>query len=218
MRSPSQRCKPRWPWWRPGCAPPCVPLCAAAAAPGGAAERGGWTRCPAPPGRSGAGGCCPRTSGREPPRFWPAPFSPPWSCRGRGWGAPASHRPPWYGNRTIMSGFCRNSSISWSISVAETYRSLTSSAMPFMMICSKPSGNIGVQGGGQRRAAVDMLDGHRHGGFPVVGRAAGHHFVHDNGQRIDIGTVVSVAALGLLRGDVVDASQALPSSGCYSCS
>ena len=71
----------------------------------------------------------------------------------------------------------------------------------------QPSGNIGVQGGGQRRAAVDMLDGHRHGGFPVVGRAAGHHFVHDNGQRIDIGTVVGMAALGLLRRDVMDASQ-----------
>ena len=91
--------------------------------------------------------------------------------------------------------------------MAETYRSLTSSAMPFMMICSNPLGILGFSGGGQRRAAVDMLDGHRHGGFPVVGRAAGHHLVHDHGQRIDVGTVVSVAALGLLRGDVVDASQ-----------
>ena len=49
-----------------------------------------------------------------------------------------------------MSGFCRNSSISWSISVAETYRSLTSSAMPFMMICSNPLGMLGfrVEGSG----------------------------------------------------------------------
>ena len=68
-------------------------------------------------------------------------------------------------------------------------------------------GNVGVQCGWQRRAAVDMLNGNRHGGFPVVGRAAGHHFVHDHGQRINVGTVVGMAALGLLRGDVMDASQ-----------
>ena len=63
----------------------------------------------------------------------------------------------------------------------------------------QPSGNVGVQGGGQRRAAVDMLDGHRHRGFPVIGRPAGHHFVHDNGQGVNVGTVVGMSALGLLR-------------------
>ena len=68
-------------------------------------------------------------------------------------------------------------------------------------------GNVGIQRGGQRRAAVDMLDGHRHGRFPVVGRPACHHFIHDHGQRINVGTVVGMSALGLFRGNVVDASQ-----------
>ena len=61
------------------------------------------------------------------------------------------------------------------------------------------AGDIGIEGGGHSRAAVDMLDGHRHRGFPVIGRAAGHHLIHHNAQGIDIRPVIHPASLGLLR-------------------
>ena len=74
-------------------------------------------------------------------------------------------------------------------------------------------GNVGVQGGGHGCAAVDVLNGHRHRGFSVIGRAAGHHFVHDNAQRIDIAAVVRMTALGLLRGNVMYTAQSLLGQG-----
>ena len=75
------------------------------------------------------------------------------------------------------------------------------------------TGNIGIQGGGQRCAAVDMLDGHSNGRITVVRGSASHHLVHDNAQRIDIGTAVHTATLGLLGRDIVDGTQRFFSQG-----
>ena len=41
-------------------------------------------------------------------------------------------------------------------------------------------GNIGIQCGRSRRAAIDMLNRHSHGRFTVIGRTSGHHLIHDN--------------------------------------
>ena len=67
-----------------------------------------------------------------------------------------------------------------------------------------------VDGGRHRRGGVDMLDGHGDGGLAVIGRAARQHFVHDDAQGVDIRPVIDPAALGLLRGDIVDRAQGLP--------
>ena len=63
--------------------------------------------------------------------------------------------------------------------------------------------------GWHRRAAVDVLDSNRHGGFPVIGWTACHHLIHHDTQGIQVTAVVRVAALGLLWGNVVHTSQCL---------
>ena len=70
-----------------------------------------------------------------------------------------------------------------------------------------PHRNVGIQGGGAGRAAIDMLNGNRHRGVAVIGWAAGHHLKHYNAQRIDIRAAVGKAALGLLRGDVMNGAK-----------
>ena len=74
-------------------------------------------------------------------------------------------------------------------------------------------GDIGIQGGGLGGPAVDMLNGHRHRRLPVEGRTARHHLIHHNAQGIDIGPGVRVAALGLLRRDIVHGAQGLLGQG-----
>ena len=67
--------------------------------------------------------------------------------------------------------------------------------------------DIGIQGRWQRRTAVDVLNGHSHRRFSVVRRPSGHHLVHHNAQRVQIRPIVHPAALGLLRGDVMNGTQ-----------
>ena len=77
----------------------------------------------------------------------------------------------------------------------------------------QPRRDIGVQAGGLGRAAVDVLDGHRHRGFPVEGGPPGHHLVHHNAEGIDVRPAVGIAALGLFRGDIVDGAQGFLGQG-----
>ena len=74
-------------------------------------------------------------------------------------------------------------------------------------------GDVGIQRGGPGGTAVDVLDGHRHRGFPVKGGPAGGHLVHDHPQGIQVGAIVRIAALGLLRGDIVHGAQGLLGQG-----
>ena len=69
------------------------------------------------------------------------------------------------------------------------------------------TGDVGIQRRGHGRAAIDVLDRHRHGRFSVIGRPAGHHLVHHNAQRVQIAAVIHPAALGLLGGNVMHAAQ-----------
>ena len=58
-----------------------------------------------------------------------------------------------------------------------------------------------------------MLDGHRNRGFAVIGRTAGHHLIHDHAEGVQVGPVVGMAALGLLRGNVVDTAKGFLGQG-----
>ena len=58
-----------------------------------------------------------------------------------------------------------------------------------------------------------MLDGHGNRGLSVIGRPPRHHFVHHNAQRVQVRPVVRVTALGLLRGNVVNAAQGFLGQG-----
>ena len=58
-----------------------------------------------------------------------------------------------------------------------------------------------------------MLDGHRHRGVPLKGQAAGEHLVENHAGGVQIAAGVDVAALGLLRRDVVDGAQGLLGEG-----
>ena len=69
------------------------------------------------------------------------------------------------------------------------------------------TGDVGVDGAGQSRAAVDVFNGNRHGRIAVIGRSSGHHFIHHNAQGVDVGTGIHSAALCLFGRDVVDRAQ-----------
>ena len=58
-----------------------------------------------------------------------------------------------------------------------------------------------------------MLNSHRNGRFPVIGRTACHHLIHHNAKRIQVASVIHPAALGLLRGNVMNTSQCFLSQG-----
>ena len=77
----------------------------------------------------------------------------------------------------------------------------------------QPQGNVGIQRGRLGRAAIDMLNGHRHRGFSVKGRPARHHLIHDNTEGIQIRSGIGVAALGLLGRNIVDGAQSLLGQG-----
>ena len=62
---------------------------------------------------------------------------------------------------------------------------------------------------GRRCAAVDVLDGHGHRRFAVVGCTAGQHLIHDDAEGIQVAAAVHMAALGLLRGDIVYGAERL---------
>ena len=75
------------------------------------------------------------------------------------------------------------------------------------------AGDIGIQNRGHHRTAVDVLNGNRHRGITVIGRSACHHLIHHDTQRIDIGTGIHPATLGLLGADVVYAAQCFLGEG-----
>ena len=69
--------------------------------------------------------------------------------------------------------------------------------------------DTGDERAGQRRAAVDVLDGDGDGRLAVIGRAAREHLIHDDAEGIEIGPVVHPRALGLLRRDIVHGAERL---------
>ena len=75
------------------------------------------------------------------------------------------------------------------------------------------AGNIGVQRTGHGRAAIDVLQSHRHRRLPVIRGTTANHLIHHNAQGINIRPVIHPATLGLLRGDIVDRAQCLPGQG-----
>ena len=77
----------------------------------------------------------------------------------------------------------------------------------------QPARNIGIQGRGHGRAAVDMLNGYGHRGFPVIGRPSGHHFVHHHAQTVQVAAVIHPSALGLFGGYVVHRAKRLLGQG-----
>ena len=74
-------------------------------------------------------------------------------------------------------------------------------------------GDLGVDLPGREGDGVDMLDGHRHRGVPLVGQATGDHLVEHHAGRVDVAAGVDVAAPGLLGGDIVDGAQGLLGQG-----
>ena len=68
-------------------------------------------------------------------------------------------------------------------------------------------GHIGIDHRGLHRTAGDMLDGHRHRRFAIKRRTAGDHFIHNNAQGVQIRPAIHLAALGLLRGNIVHRAQ-----------
>ena len=70
-------------------------------------------------------------------------------------------------------------------------------------------GNRRIELSGRRRGGIDVLDGNGHGRLPIVGRSAGHQFVHNHAQRIQVGTGIHHGTLGLLGRDIVYGSQRL---------
>ena len=53
------------------------------------------------------------------------------------------------------------------------------------------------------RNGVDVLDGHRHRGLPLIGQAASDHLIEYHTGGVDIAAGVDMAAAGLLRRDIV---------------
>ena len=62
--------------------------------------------------------------------------------------------------------------------------------------------NLGIVGGRGRDFGGDMLVGHGHGGLALKGRTAHQHLVQDHPQRIDVGSSIGRATLGLLRAEI----------------
>ena len=72
-------------------------------------------------------------------------------------------------------------------------------------------GRVDLPGG--QRDGVDVLNGHRHGGVPLEGQAAGNHLIEHHAGGVQVGPGVDVAAPGLLRRDVVHRPQGLLGEG-----
>ena len=71
----------------------------------------------------------------------------------------------------------------------------------------QPLRDVGIDSGGQYRSAIDMLDGNPHRRLSIVRHPSGNHLIHHNAQRVDIGTVIHSASLGLLGRNVVNRTQ-----------
>ena len=71
------------------------------------------------------------------------------------------------------------------------------------------AGDIGIQGRRHGCLAADMLNGHGNRSFTVIRGPAGHHLIHNDAQRIQVGAITDSAALCLFRRQVVHRAQRL---------
>ena len=72
---------------------------------------------------------------------------------------------------------------------------------------------VRIELAGRSWRVLNMLHGHRYWRIAIERRAAGEHFIHDDAQRIDIGSRANDVALCLLRWVVLNSPQGHPGGG-----
>ena len=77
-------------------------------------------------------------------------------------------------------------------------RLVLSTAMALTTRSDRPGGRSGLISCGRPRLALDVLVHHRHVVAAGVRRHAGHHFVQDHAERVDVGALVHFLAEDLL--------------------
>ena len=74
-------------------------------------------------------------------------------------------------------------------------------------------GNIGIDLPRSQRNRAEVLDGHRHGGFPLKGQPSCEHLVKHHAGGINVAAGIRPVAPGLLRGNIVDGAKSLLRQG-----
>ncbi len=73
--------------------------------------------------------------------------------------------------------------------------------------------DVRVEIPGRNGNGTDVLNGHVDRIVPLIGKPAGEHLIEDHAGGVDVGAAVHMAALGLLRGDIVDRADGLGGHG-----